>query len=88
MAFLTEGYYEQIKYFLHPHINTFINNYRDGNIIELPPFHGCNHLNRNGTRKYIEYGRGYQCILPTHKGYWREKQKINARKEEFIGQDI
>ena len=77
MSFLTVEYYEQIKDFLHQHINCFINDYRNGNI-ELPPFFGCNQLNRNRARKYIEYGRGYQCILPTHKRYWRktrDKQK-------------
>ena len=49
MIFLTVEYYDQIKDFLHPHINSFINNYRNGSIIELPPVHGCNRLNRNGT---------------------------------------
>ena len=42
MAFLTVEYYEQLNDLLHPHINIFINNSRNGNIIELPPFHGCN----------------------------------------------
>ena len=80
MSFLTVEYYEQIKDFLHPHINSFINDYRNGNIIELPPFHGCNQLNRNRTGKYIDYGRGYQCILPTHKRYWRKKTQIQGKK--------
>ena len=54
MAFLTVEYYEQKKDYLHPHINTFINDYRKSNVIELLPYHGCNCLNRNGTRKYID----------------------------------
>ena len=54
MAFIVAEYYEQIKDFLHPHINDNIYHYRKGNVVELPPFHGCNHLNRNGTRKYID----------------------------------
>ena len=49
MTFLTVEYYDQIKDFLHPHINSFINNYRNDNIVELLPVHGCNQLNRNGT---------------------------------------
>ena len=53
MASLTVEYYERIKDFLHPHVNTCINDYRKGNIIELPPYHGCNHLNRNGTRNIL-----------------------------------
>ena len=81
MTFLTVEYYEKIKDFLHPHINSFINDYRNGSIIILPPFHGCNQLNRNGTRKYIDNGRGYQCILPTHKRYWRKtKDKYKERR--------
>ena len=38
MASLTVEYYERIKDFLHPHVNTCINDYRKGNIIELPPY--------------------------------------------------
>ena len=53
MAFLTVEYYKHIKDFLHPHINDNICHYRKGNVIELPPYRGCNHVNRNGTRKYI-----------------------------------
>ena len=56
---MTVGYYEQIKEYLHPHINQYINHYRDGDIIDLPPCHGCNRLNRCGTRKEIEYNLGY-----------------------------
>ena len=31
-----------------------------------------NHLNKNGTRKEIEYNLGYQCIIPTNKRYWKK----------------
>ena len=80
MSFLTVECYEQIKDFLHPHINRFINDYRNGNI-KLPPFLGCNQLNRNRARKYIECGRGYQCTLPTHKCCWRKtRDKYKERK--------
>ena len=75
MAFLTVEYYEHIKDFLHPHINDiFI-------IIErtvLSNYHHIIVVNRNGTRKYIDYGRGYQFISPTQKRYWWEtKDKYN-----------
>ena len=83
MTFLTVEYYEQIKDFLHPHINSFVKDYRNGNIIGLMPFHGCNQLNRNGTRKYIDYGRGYQCILPTHKCYWRKTKDIYKERRVY-----
>ena len=53
MAFLTVEYYEHIKDILHPHINDNIYLYRKGNVIELPPYHGGNHINRNGSRKYM-----------------------------------
>ena len=50
---MTVRYYEQVKDYLHPHIHQFINYYRYGDIIDLPLYHGCNRLNRNGTRKEI-----------------------------------
>ena len=49
---------EQVKDYLHPHIHQFINYYRYGNIIDLSLYHGCNRLNRNGTRKEIQYNLG------------------------------
>ena len=37
-------------------------------------------MNRNGTRKGIEYNLGYQCIIPTYKPYWKEtKDKYKRR---------
>ena len=65
---------------LHPHLNDFINYYRDGDIISLPLYHGCNHLNRNRTRKEIDYNLGYQCNVPTEKRYWRETKDKYRRK--------
>ena len=80
MALLTLEYYEQIKDFLHPQVSSLIDHFRNGNIIELPPYHGYNHWNRNGIRKYIDYSRGYQCILPTQKRYWKKtKDKYKER---------
>ena len=46
MGSMTVRYYEQVKDYLHTHIHQFIN-YRYGNIIDLPPYNGCNRLNRN-----------------------------------------
>ena len=72
---MTVRYYEQVKDYLHPHINDFINYYRDGNIISSPLYHGCNCLSRNGTRKL-----SYQCVIPTYKRYWREiKDKYKSK---------
>ena len=53
MGHMAVRYYEQVKDYLHPHLNDFINYHRDGDIISLPLYHGCNRLNRNGTRKEI-----------------------------------
>ena len=80
MEHMTVRYYEQVKDYLHPHLNDFINYYRDGDIISLPLYHGCNPLNRNGTRKEIQYNLGYRCIVPTDKRYWRESKDKYRRK--------
>ena len=58
MSCMTVRYNELVKDYLHPHLNRFINNYRDGNYIDLQLYHGCNRLNKNGTRKEIEYNLG------------------------------
>ena len=77
---MTVGYYEKIKDYLHPHINQYINHYRSGGIIDLPPYHGCNHLNRCRTRKETEYNLGYQCVIPTYKTYLKKtKNKYKSR---------
>ena len=69
---MTVRYYELVKDYLHPHLNSLINHYRDGNYIDLLLYHGCNRLNKNGARKEIEYNLGYQCIIPTNKRYWKK----------------
>ena len=80
MACITVRYYKQVKDYLHPHLNQFINHYRNGDIIDLPLYHGCNCLNRNETRTEIKYNLGYQCIIPTYKRYWKEtKDKYKRR---------
>ena len=79
MAYMNVGYCEKIKDCLHRHINQYINHYRDGDIIDLPPYYGCNRLNRCGTRKEIECNLGYQCVIQTYKTYW-EKTKNKYRR--------
>ena len=66
-----------------PHIHQFINYYGCGNIIDLPLYHGCNCLNRNGTRKEIEYKLGYQCVVPTYKRYWKETKDKQKRRNFY-----
>ena len=47
---LTNEYYQNVKDYLHPNIHTFVNHYRDRNIICFPNYHGCNHKNKNGKK--------------------------------------
>ena len=58
MGLLHDDYYETVKDYLHPKIHSFVNHYRCRNLIDLPPFHGCNKVSRNGTRKTILYEIG------------------------------
>ena len=39
MGLLTEKYYETVKDYLHPKIHSFVNYYRDGNLIDFPYYH-------------------------------------------------
>ena len=66
MGHMNLRYYEQVKDYLHPHLHGFINGYRAGDIISLPLHHGCNRVDKNGTRKEIAYNLGYQCVVPTY----------------------
>ena len=68
---MTNRYYETIKDYLHPNVHTFVDHYRNGDLIDLPFYHDCDRLNTNGTRKLIEYKNGMQCICPTNKPYWK-----------------
>ena len=38
-------------------------------------YHGCGFINRNGTRKLIDYKTEEKCLLPTNDCWWR-KAKI------------
>ena len=83
MGFFTARYYEQVKDYLYPDLHDFFHYYRQGNVFDLPLYHGCNKKNRNGTRKLIEYNQGHQCIVPTNKLYWRktkDKYKRNTKR--------
>ena len=54
MAYITAEDYNCFKDYIHPHINDCIDHYRHKNIIHLPAYHGCNRVNKNGTRKLVE----------------------------------
>ena len=72
MAYIRIEDYYRFKDYIHPHINDCIDQYRNKDIIHLPAYHGCDTVNRNGTRKLVNYRRGCQCLCPTDKGYWRK----------------
>ena len=76
-------YYNATKDYLHPSIHSLVDHYRSGDLIDLPPFHGCNHINRDGTRKLMKYEMGEQYILPTWKRYWRKPKTKFGRQIGF-----
>ena len=59
MGCFTTGYYDQVRYYLHPHLHDFVHYYRQGDVFDLPLYHGCDKKNKNGTRKRISYDQGY-----------------------------
>ena len=71
MGSMTVRYYEQVKDYLHPHLNQFIDYYRYGSVIHLPLYYGCNHLNKNGTKREISYHYSYHSTNPCSNRYWR-----------------
>lgn len=84
MAIFRARDYHLIKYFIRPHINQCIDHYSFGHLIVLPAFHGCNTVNRNGTRKLINYKKGEQSLVPTGKPYWRKtKDKCKIQRIYF-----
>ena len=72
MVYITIEDYNRLKDYIHPHIKDCINHYRHKNIIHLPTYHGCETVNKNDTRKLVDYKRRYQCVCPTDKEYWRK----------------
>ena len=89
MTGLRVEYYNHIKDYIHPNLHTFIEHYWNGDLINLPPFHGCSHRNRNGTNKLINYSNGHQCITPSWRNknilynYW--KKNIKPKYKSKIG---
>ena len=86
---MTNRYYETIKDCLHPNVHTLVDHYRNGDLIDLPFYHSCDRVNRNGTRKLIEYRDGVQCICPTNKPYLKitknkyKRSAANTKKRYF-----
>ena len=87
MTIMAAAYFDSVKHYVHPNGNEFVNYYRDGNRIELPPFHGCRCRNKNGTKKFIDYTNGYQCVTPSWRRYGKKdiKPKYKINLVSFIG---
>ena len=66
-------------------MHSFIEHYRCGHLIDLPPYHGCNATNKNGIRKLIRYEIGKQCVSPTWKCYWKKPSEIRPKYKKTIG---
>ena len=54
MTVFTVEYFNKIKDYIHPNLQRIVKDYQNGNLITLPPYHGCSHRNKNGTRKLID----------------------------------
>ena len=64
MTVLTVEYLNKTKDYIHLNLQTIAKDYQNGNLITLPPYHGCRHRNKNSTGKLIDYARGYRCVTP------------------------
>ena len=86
MAVLTVEYFNKIKDYIHPNVQTIIKDYQNGNVITLPPFHGCSHKNRNGTRKLIDYARGVSVCHSLMKELLEKrcKSQISMQTKRFL----
>ena len=72
MACFHIKHYLNVKDYIHPSITECTDHFGKDNLIKLPEFHGCGLRNRNGFNKRVDYKRGFQCIIPTSKPYWRK----------------
>ena len=81
MVILTTETFNSIRDYLHPNLDKIVKDdkLKDDKLIVLPPYHGCGYRNKNGTKKSIDYGRGYRCITPS----WRRSWK-NSVKEKYL----
>ena len=83
MTVLTVEYFNKIKDYIQPNLQTIVKDYQNGNSITLPRFNGCDHRNENGTRKLTDYARGYRCVTPSWNNYW--KKNVKAKYQPKIG---
>ena len=76
--------FNSIRDYLHPNLDKIVEEgkLKDDKLIVLPPYHGCEYRNKNGTKKSIDYGRGYKCITPSWRRSWKKsvKERYLSRK--------
>ena len=78
MVFSKEGF-EHFKSIFHPNLIANKHHYFKNGLYIFPSYHGCGLRNKNGTNKEIDYKRGYQCLFPTEKRYWKPYKTINKK---------
>ena len=86
MPILTTETFNDIKDYLHPNLAKIVKDDKleNGKRIYLPPFHGCGYKNKNGTRKLIDYGRGYRCLTPSWRRYWKKNVKDKYFSKRYL----
>ena len=87
MGSVTLRYYEQLKDYLDPHLNEFMDYYRYGRVIHLPIYHDCDRVNKNGTKRKFLMTLVITAVdqLGIAIG---EKPRINTEgNQTFTGQD-
>ena len=84
MVILTRETFNSLSDYLHPNLNKIVKDdkLKDDKRVVLPPYHGCGYKNKNGTKKSIDYSRGYRCITASWRRCWKKnvKEKYLSRK--------
>ena len=84
MVILTTETFNSIKDYLHPNLDKFVkDNKLKNDRVVLPPYHDCGYRNKNGTRKSIDYGRGYTCMTPSWRRCWKNNVKEKYLRKKY-----
>ena len=78
MAFTIESF-NHYKNIFHPNLLANKDHYLKDRLYHFPVYHGCGLRNKNGTNKIIDYKRGFQCLFPTDKRYWKPYHKVSKK---------
>ena len=85
MVILTTETFNSIKDYLHPNLDKIVkeDKLKNDKRVYLPPYHGCGYRNNNGTKKSIDYGRGYRCITPSWWRSWKKDVKEKYLRKKY-----